>query len=214
MNASLEKIARSTWHLVPASIRRRLGDQSGRRLMRFAPAAALALCASQLTYFVCFNLIMLSGLKSGAAGWLAGAAVSYVVSRWAWERTGRPDLLKETLPFWAISLCVGAVLTGAGKLAGYGANQLGLHGLEKVVFAQGLYLAANCITFLTRFVIFHKYVFADQGRKLAVAAEARPVGTVWPAPPSRPPAPTGWLARPGRRVPGADASGQQPGHSE
>jgi putative flippase GtrA len=155
------KIAEAIWRVVPGPLRRRLRTQGGRRLIRFAPAAVLALCATQLTYLICQLAHVTAGL-AGAVGWLAGAAVSYVVSRWAWERKGRPDLLRETLPFWLISLCVGVVLTVTSKLAHAEARALGLHRLEEVVFAQGLYLAANCVTFVIRFVIFHYVLFADR----------------------------------------------------
>jgi hypothetical protein len=106
--------------------------------------------------------------------------VSYVVSRWAWERTGRPHLVKETLPFVAISLCVGVVLTVTSKLAHYWARELGLHGAKEVLFAQGLYLLANCVTFVVRFLIFHNVLFADRGSSDAVrgAAPDVPAGRV------------------------------------
>ncbi len=156
------KIVEAMWRVVPGPLRRRLRTQGGRRLIRFAPAAVLALCATQLTYFFC-QLAHVSAGIAGAAGWLAGAAVSYVVSRWAWERRGRPDLLRETLPFWAISICVGLVLTGTSKLAHYEARVLGLHGFQAILFAQGLYLLANCLTFVLRFLIFHYVLFADRG---------------------------------------------------
>jgi putative flippase GtrA len=156
------KIVEAIWRMVPGPLRRKLHTQGGRRLVRFAPAAVLALGATQLVYLVCDVAHVTAGL-AGAAGWLAGAAVSYVVSRWAWERKGRPHLLKETLPFWAISLCVGVVLTGTSKVAHAEARNLGLHRWEEVVFAQGLYLAANCVTFVIRFLIFHYVLFADRG---------------------------------------------------
>jgi hypothetical protein len=72
-------------------------------------------------------------------------------------------VLKETLPFVAISLCVGVVLTLTSKAAHDEARALGLHRIEEVVFAQGLYLAANCVTFVIRFLIFHYVLFADRG---------------------------------------------------
>lgn len=162
-------IAGSMWRMVPGPLRKLLRSQGGRRLIRFAPAAVLALGATQLTYFI-FQLLHVTYGIAGAAGWLAGAVVSYVVSRWAWERKGRPDLLKETLPFAAISVCVGIALTGASKLAGYEAGVLGLHGFEKVLFAQTLYLAANCVTFVIRFLIFHYVLFADRGSAAAGAS--------------------------------------------
>jgi putative flippase GtrA len=171
------KIIDAAWRTIPEPVRRRLRGQGGRRLIRFAPAAVLALCATQLTYFILQLANVTAGI-SGAAGWFAGATVSYLVSRWAWERKGMPHLLKETLPFVTISICVGIVLTTTSKLAVEQARDMGLHGLTKVLFAQGLYLTANCVTFVIRFMIFHYVLFADRGPK--------PV-----EPPPRPPGPAG-----------------------
>lgn len=168
----LRTIASAVWHLIPGPLRRLLASQGGRRLIRFAPAAVLALAATQLTYFVCQLLNVTAG-KAGAAGWFAGALVSYLVSRWAWERKGRPNVLKETLPFVCVSVCVGIVLTGASKLGGHEARALELHGAEKVVFAQALYLAANCVTFIVRFLIFHYVLFADRGSAAGASRAAR-----------------------------------------
>jgi putative flippase GtrA len=158
------KLTEAVWNLVPGPLRRKLRTEGGRRLIRFAPAAVLALCATQLTYLICQLAGVTAGI-AGAAGWFAGAAVSYVVSRWAWERRGKPHVLKETLPFVVISLCVGVVLTATSKFSASEARALSLHGAEAVVFRQGLYLAANCVTFAVRFLIFHYLLFADRGSR-------------------------------------------------
>jgi putative flippase GtrA len=158
------KIIDAVRRMIPGPVRRVLRSQGGRRLIRFAPAAVLALCATQLTYFVLQLANVTAGI-AGATGWFAGAAVSYLVSRWAWERKGRPHLLKETLPFVSISICVGIVLTLTSKIATEQARDLGFHGFDKVLFAQGLYLSANCVTFVIRFMIFHYVLFADRGPK-------------------------------------------------
>jgi putative flippase GtrA len=150
---------------LPESLRRTASSPGLRRLLRFAPAAALALATTQITYFICFSVLAMTGRASGAAGWLAGAAVSYTVSRWAWERKGKPRVLKETLPFLAVSLVVGIILTEASHFGYREAAALGLHGAAHDAFVQGFYLAANCFTFLTRFVIFHFVLFADRDAK-------------------------------------------------
>lgn len=171
------KFTEAAWNLVPGPLRRKLRTEGGRRLIRFAPAAVLALCATQLTYLICQLAGVTAGI-SGAAGWFAGAAVSYVVSRWAWERRGKPHVLKETLPFVVISLCVGVVLTATSKFSANEARALSLHGAEAVVFRQGLYLAANCVTFAVRFLIFHYVLFADRGSRSVVRGSGEvPDGT-------------------------------------
>jgi putative flippase GtrA len=175
------RIVDAAWRMIPGALQRRLQSQGGRRLIRFAPAAVLALCATQLTYFVLQLANVTAGI-AGATGWFAGATVSYVVSRWAWERKGRPHLLKETLPFVSISVCVGIVLTSTSKLATEQARDMGLHGLDKVLFAQGLYLAANCLTFVVRFMIFHYVLFADRGPKAEPSAGSGPAAGSGPGP--------------------------------
>ena len=157
------KLAHAAWGKLPERLRRRFRSEGGKRLLRFAPAAVLALAATHITFFVFANVLHSTGRVAGAAGWLAGAAVSYGVSRWAWERKGRPNLLKETLPFVAISLAVGFILTETSHFAYGVAAAHDMHGIERAVFLQGVYLAANGVTFLMRFVIFHYLLFADRG---------------------------------------------------
>ena len=162
MSSMPPKLVAAVWHLLPGPVRQRLRSSSGRRLLRFAPAAVLALAATNITYFICVSMVHSTGRVSGFAGWLAGAVVSYGVSRWVWERHGRPQLLRETLPFVAVSLIVGAVLTESSHYAYQAAQAIGLHGIEFGLFAQGLYLAANAVTFGIRFLIFNYLLFVDR----------------------------------------------------
>ncbi|HEY2549454.1 MAG TPA: hypothetical protein VGI64_02635 [Streptosporangiaceae bacterium] len=175
MTLAPPKFAYSAWRMLPLSMRRKLRSTPAKRLFRFAPAAVLALCASQFTFLVFSALNMTAGI-TGAAGWFAGAAVSYIVSRWAWERKGRPSLLKETLPFWGVSICVGVVLTLASKLGNHEATALGLHGVENQAFKQLFFLGANCITFATRFLIFHYVLFTDRSLRVQPAVNGSGMG--------------------------------------
>src|SRR5262245_66627303 len=107
------QLSLAIWSRFPEPIRRWAGSSGGRRLLRFAPAAALALGATQITYFICFSVLAMTGRTAGAAGWRAGAAVSYGVSRRAWERRGKPRVVRETRPFRGGSRVVGTVAAGA-----------------------------------------------------------------------------------------------------
>ena len=169
---------------VVTAVRRRFSSSVGKRFGRFVGVAAASLAASQLAL-----LLLVSGahLSPGAAGVLAavfGAAVSYVLSRWAWERKGRPHLLKETLPFWGVSIGTGVVLTAATHFSGTAARDMHLIGLERLAFVSVAYLAANGVTFVTRFLIFHYFLFADRGSAaaVAVAVPSVPAEDTGPAP--------------------------------
>ncbi len=172
------RISDALWRAVPASLQTRLRSTVVKRFVRFAPAAFCAVAATQITYIICLGPAGLTAGVAGFAGWFAGAAVSYVISRWAWERKGRPHLLKETLPFVAVSIGAGIILTLASKFGNHVALEMGLNGAARVLVADIFYFAANCLTFALRFVIFHFILFADRKAKvntLAVVEGRAPV---------------------------------------
>jgi putative flippase GtrA len=150
---------------VAANLNGRLRGATGKRFKRFMVAAIVAVTASQLTLTLCLGVLHISAGTSGFIAWLAGATASYVMSRWAWERKGRPQLLKETLPFWLIAVCVAAVLTLTAKFANDLALSMGLGHVQRVLFIDGAYFLMNCVTFLTRFLIFHYILFAERKPK-------------------------------------------------
>ena len=178
------RISDALWRIVPGPLREKLRSNVVKRFLRFAPAAVCAVAATQITYIICIGPANLTAGISGALGWFAGASVSYVISRWAWERKGRPNVLKETLPFVAVSICAGIILTLASKFGNSVAADMGLHhGVGKVLVADAFYFAANCLTFALRFLIFHFVLFRDRsaGEALAVVEGREPLLAEEPA---------------------------------
>lgn len=141
--------------------RSRLKSAIGKRFKRFAVAAVVAVMSSQFTLTLCLGVFHARAYESGFFAWFAGAAASYVMSRWAWERKGRPHLLKETLPFWLIAVCVAIVLTSTTKFSNDLALSIGLVDSRRVLFVDAAFFLMNCVTFLTRFFIFHYILFAE-----------------------------------------------------
>lgn len=172
---------------LPAALASRLRTRFGKQFVKFVGVALASLVTSEVVLFVLIGSNF-GGLKSGFVAAAAGAGVSYALSRRAWERTGRPDLLRETLPFWVISLAVWFVLALATKLGIHIANTVGANGFERRAIIGTVYFVANCLTFMTRFLIFHYILFADSakgGRGDAVGPSQ--AETIMPVPvPSRP----------------------------
>ena len=147
----------------------------GIRFGRFAIAAISAFATSEIVYVICAAPLGLSSTYATIVGWFSGVVVSYLLSRWAWERKGRPNLLKETVPFCVVSACVIVVLELADKYLGYHpASWWHLHGTERALYLALVYAVANLFTFLVRFVFFHYVLFASSpgGAKPAAAEEA------------------------------------------
>jgi putative flippase GtrA len=152
---------------IGAAVKRRLQTSVGKRFSRFIVVAAGAVIASQITLTVCLGPVGWTAGRSAVAAWLVGAAVSYVLSRWAWERKGRPNLLRETLPFWIVAVGTAVVLTLTTKWANQQAISMDLSHAERVLFVDLAYFLANCVTFVTRFLIFHYVLFKDRGSRVS-----------------------------------------------
>jgi hypothetical protein len=156
--------------IMPAPVKRRLETDAGKRFTRFLPVAVAALASSQITLSILTGFNMTAG-KAALCASVVGAGVSYMLSRWAWDRRGRPDLLRETVPFWLVSFAVWGFLSVTTHYAGAWAKAHDLHHLERHLVVQGTYLVANCVTFVSRFLIFHYVLFAKRRRESEIAPE-------------------------------------------
>jgi putative flippase GtrA len=132
----------------------------GIRFGRFTVAAVAAFATTEVVLTICAGPLGLTATWASLIAWFSGALVSYVLARWAWKRKGRPNLLKETLPFWIVSAMVVAILTVATKFAYHAAGWMDLTGAERVLFVDAVYGVANVGTFLLRFLFFHYVLFA------------------------------------------------------
>ena len=159
----------------------KLRTKVGVRFTRFVGVAAASLATSEILLAICDSGLHMTSTPAALVATFGGAAVSYVLSRWAWERKGKPDVLRETVPFWVISAMVWVILTLATKFGYHLASWMGLqHGFKRAAVVGLVYLAANVVTFILRFVIFHYVLFADRttaARAAATGPDAVPPGT-------------------------------------
>ena len=169
-------LAHNRLHAARAKLRSKVGV----RFTRFVVVAAAALTATEIALTLCNGVFHMTSTPAALVSWFCGAVVSYVLSRWAWERKGKPDVLRETVPFWVISAVVIVILTLAAKFAYHSAAWLGLTGIKHVLWVDFIWLVANCFTFLMRFVIFHYVLFAERttaARAAATGPDSVPPGT-------------------------------------
>jgi putative flippase GtrA len=168
MTAATEKIAQIAqvaWRLVPGPLESRLRTEAGNRFLRFLPAALAAVLTSQVVLAILTGPVNMGGFTAGVLASVVAAGVSYVLSRWAWERKGKPDLLRETLPFWAVSIAVWLILGATTHFANSWAKSNGITHLERHLVVNGAYFAMNCITFVCRFLIFHYLLFNNKRKE-------------------------------------------------
>ncbi len=177
---------------LPTPVANWLRGRFGKHLSRFAGVAVLSLVTTQVVLYVAYIAIGTGGTAT-LLGWAAGVLVSYLLSRRAWDRRGRPEWLKETLPFLLISGVTAVVLTTAGHFAGVYAKSAGMPKFQAAAFVGAMVLLANLMTFVLRFLVFHYILFTDgtpRGRGARgsdPAAQASDPESITPAPVTVPP---------------------------
>jgi putative flippase GtrA len=165
------------------TLTRKVRTTLGIRFGRFAIAAISAFATSEIVYTICAGPLALSSTEATLIGWFSGVVVSYILSRWAWERKGRPNLLRETVPFCVVSAMVIVVLELADKYLGYHpATWWHLHGTERALYLAAVYGLANLFTFFVRFVFFHYVLFAGSPGRPGPAASEEALASADPGP--------------------------------
>ncbi len=150
------------------------------RLARVSAAALAALTVTEITLTIGNGVLHLTPAAAALAAWLPGAVVSYGLSRWVRSREGRPDLLNETIPFWAISVLMAMLLALVGQLGCHSAAGLHFTGAANVLWTDLIWLPASLGALRLQFAIFHCVLFADR------PAAPRPVAPPLPSPAARP----------------------------
>jgi putative flippase GtrA len=149
---------------------------------RFAVAAFAAFATTEIVLSICAGPLGLTATWATLIAWFGGAVVSYVLSRWAWKRKGRPSLLRETLPFWIVSAMVIVVLTLATKFGYHSSGWLNLHGAKRVLYIDAVAGVANVGTFVLRFLFFHYVLFAGSAGRTGPDAAEEALVSIDPGP--------------------------------
>lgn len=184
MPAVPDKITKAAWRLVPARIERKLRTEAGNRFIRFAGVAVAGVATSQVMLAILVGPVQLSAGLSGVLASMTAALVSYILSRWAWERKGRPDFLRETVPFWLVSAGVWIILGLTSHYASVYAHHMDYTHWKRHLTVQGAYFLVNCLTFVARFLIFHYLLFKNKdGQHHAPSAAELATADGAPAPP-------------------------------
>ena len=137
----------------------------GGTFLRYAAGSVVAFGCSEIVLIGAYTLLGVGARTCAILAWLAGAVPNYVLNRrWAWRKQGRAAFLRETLPYWAITLGTAAFAVGATSLAdGWVHRSVSSRGEQSLLFG-GVYFVAYGIVFVVKFVLFDKIVFSGRGK--------------------------------------------------
>ena len=133
--------------------------------LRYAAGSAVAAGCSEIVLVGSYGLLGLGPQAASALAWLAGAVPNYILNRrWAWRRRGGAAFLRETLPYWAITLGTAVLAVAATSLADGWVRRLVADRAERSLLLGAVYLAAYGFVFVAKFVLFDRWVCAARRR--------------------------------------------------
>jgi putative flippase GtrA len=89
--------------------------------------------------------------------WLAGAIPNFWLNRnWAWQRTGRPSLRREVVPYAAIVIVTLLLATLLTHLADAWLQHQGVSHSLRVTLVAAVFLGTYVVVFALRFVLLER----------------------------------------------------------
>jgi len=150
--------------------------------MRYAAGSVVAFGCSEVVLMAAYGLLGTRAWTAASLAWVAGAVPNYILNRrWAWKRRGRAQFLRETLPYWVITLSTAAMAVGTTSLVDNWVRSSVNGRGEQSLLLGVVYLAAYGVVFAVKFVLFDKWVFAGRSRTGQGGAESASTAALDPA---------------------------------
>lgn len=149
------------------------------KIAKYAIGSMLALATS----VVVFALLLLVGSNNttidSTAAFVAGAIPNWILNRrWAWERTGNIEVVREVIGYLAVSIAaLAASSVGTGLTQDWVRHHVAAGtGLHTFLITLA-YVIVQALLFVVKFVIYDRWVFAGRSRLRAALRSRHQVWT-------------------------------------
>lgn len=133
------------------------------RFGKFVGASVVSTAISQLTLMGVYGLGGLDATLSGVCAFVAGAVPNFLINRrWAWRRSGRPEFVREVLPYLAVIVTGGLLSTGLITLADHWLQPVLANRGFRTLALDGVYVASYGLLFVVKFVVLDRVVFRGE----------------------------------------------------
>ena len=164
IDTATSKVAALKSSLLKSALVKSAGARWG-TFLRYAAGSVVAAGCSEIVLIGSYALLGLGPQAAAALAWLAGAVPNYVLNRrWAWKRRGEAAFLRETLPYWAITLGTALLAIVATSAADGWVRHVVTDRGERSFLLGAVYLAAYGFVFVAKFALFDRWVFAARRR--------------------------------------------------
>lgn len=134
----------------------------GRKVSRYTAGSIIATAIGQGAFFLLYALGV-DGSVAAVVGYLAGFVPNYLLNRmWAWQRTDRPSLHGEILPYAAVIASSAAASAWLTAVAERGVQALEVTRPLEVALVTVAFWGITILLFVVKFVVFDRYLFGRQ----------------------------------------------------
>jgi putative flippase GtrA len=132
---------------------------------RYTGASVIAGVISEAVFVVAYWFGAVP-LVASLLAFVAGAVPNYLMNRyWAWQHRGRPDRMREVLPYAMIvvvtALTAIVVTTAADRWV---RDHVTAHPVQ-VILVSAAFLATYGTMFILKFVLFDRFIFVDRAAR-------------------------------------------------
>jgi putative flippase GtrA len=127
------------------------------KLLRYFTGSVVATVSSEVVFVLLYGVLAMGTIWASVLSWLAGAVPNFWLNRnWAWQRTGRPSLGQEVLPYVAIILSTLILATVATDLADHWLHEQGTSSSVRVALVAAVFLGVYVVVFVVRFFLLER----------------------------------------------------------
>ncbi len=132
------------------------------KVWRYTGGSVVAAGCSELTLLLLYGLLDLSPGWSSSLAWVAGALPNYWLNRsWAWRLRGRPDLLREVLPYAMIVALTLALAIASTRAVDESLRAAGTAAETRVFLVAATFLGVYVAVFFLRFLLLDRLFSHD-----------------------------------------------------
>jgi putative flippase GtrA len=147
------------------------------KLLRYLTGSMVATVCSEASFVLLYGVLAVGTTWSSIFAWLAGAVPNFWLNRnWAWQRTGRPSLRREVLPYAVIIVSTLLLATLATHVADVVLYHAGVSHSVRVALVAATFLGTYVAVFALRFVLlerlFTRVPAAESGSPAPLEGEA------------------------------------------
>jgi putative flippase GtrA len=147
------------------------------RFWRYSAGSVVAYLASGVVFYICVDGLGFGAGTCTVVAFVAGALPNWVLNRrWAWQRSGREGLVRETVLYALVTGASLAVTLAVTKLTAYSVNQMNTSHMVRGLLLTSSYLFTTAVLWVLKYVAYDRLVFKGHRPPRGAARAARAPG--------------------------------------